>query len=89
VLNEVELECLPKNIPEFIEVDLSNMHVGDIYHLSDLKLPAGVEILALKHGEDNDSTVASMHVRKVAVESEEGEEAREEGEADKEGSDND
>ena len=68
VMMEVELECLPKDIPEHIEVDLSEMHVGDIVHLSDLKLPEGVEVLALKHGEDNDSTVASMHVRKVAEE---------------------
>jgi len=89
VIMEVELECLPKNIPEFIEVDLSGMHVGDIIHLSDLKLPEGVEILALKHGEDNDSTVASMHVRKVAAEPGEGEEAQEAGEAEKEGGDND
>ena len=71
VLIEVELECLPKNIPEFIEVDLSEMHVGDVIHLSDLKMPEGVEVLALKHGEDNDSVVASMHVRKVAVEEDE------------------
>ncbi len=71
VIMEVELECLPKNIPSNIEVDLSEMHVGDIIHLTDLKLPEGVEILALKHGEDNDSTVASMHIRKVAVEIEE------------------
>ena len=68
VMMEVELECLPKDIPEHIKVDLSEMHVGDIVHLSDLKLPEGVEVLALKHGEDNDSTVASMHVRKVAEE---------------------
>ena len=71
VLIEVELECLPKNIPEFIEVDLSDMHVGDVVHLSDLKMPEGVEVLALKHGEEYDSVVASMHVRKVAVEEEE------------------
>jgi len=71
VIIEVELECLPKNIPEFIEVDLSEMHVGDVIHLSDLKMPEGVEVLALKHGEDNDSVVASMHVRKVAVEEDE------------------
>ena len=70
VLIEVELECLPKDIPDHIEVDLSAMHVGDVIHLSDLKLPAGVEVLALKHGDDNDSVVASMHVRKVAEESE-------------------
>jgi large subunit ribosomal protein L25 len=74
VLIEVELECLPKNIPEFIEVDLSEMHVGDVIHLSDLKVPEGVEVLALKHGDDNDSVVASMHARKVAIETEEEEE---------------
>ena len=77
VLIEVELECLPKNIPEFIEVDLSDMHVGDVIHLSDQKMPEGVEILALKHGEDNDSVVASMHARKVAIETEEEEGAPE------------
>ena len=72
VMTEVELECLPKNIPEFIEIDLSEMHVGDVVHLSDLKLPKGVEVLALKHGEEHDSAVVSMHVRKVAAEVEEG-----------------
>ena len=77
VLIEVELECLPKNIPEFIEVDLSEMHVGDVIHLSDLKVPEGVEVLALKHGDDNDSVVASMHARKVAIETEEEEGAPE------------
>jgi large subunit ribosomal protein L25 len=90
VMMEVELECLPKNIPDHIEVDLSEMHVGDIIHLSDLKLPEGVEVLALKHGEDNDSTVVSMHVRKVSAETEE-EEAEApaaEGEAGEEGGDN-
>ncbi len=68
VMTEVELECLPKNIPEFIEVDLSEMHVGDVIHLSDLKLPEGVEVLALKQGEEHDTAVVGMHVRKVAVE---------------------
>mgnify|MGYP001826553191 CR=1 FL=1 len=72
VITEVELECLPKDIPEFISVDLSEMHVGDVVHLSDLKLPAGVEILALKQGEDHDTAVVGMHVRKVIAEVEEG-----------------
>ena len=81
VLIEVELECLPKNIPEFIEVDLSEMHVGDVIHLSDLKVPEGVEVLALKHGDDNDTVVASMHVHKVIedVEQEAPEAAAQEG----------
>jgi large subunit ribosomal protein L25 len=71
VMIEVELECLPKNIPDHIEIDLSEMHVGDVIHLSDLKMPEGVEVLALKHGEEHDSVVASMHVRKVVEEIEE------------------
>jgi large subunit ribosomal protein L25 len=79
VIIEVELECLPKNIPDHIEVDLSEMHVGDVVHLSDLKLPEGVELVALKHGEDNDSVVASMHVRKVIEEVEDEAPAAEEG----------
>ena len=89
MMMEVELECLPKNIPEFIEVDLSDMHVGDIVHLSDLNLPEGVEVLALKHGEEYDAAVVSMHVRKGGADVEE-EAAAEggEGEAAEEGGDN-
>ena len=68
VITEVELECFPKNIPEYIEVDLSEMHVGDVVHLSDLKLPEGVTVLALKHGEEHDTAVVGMHVRKVVEE---------------------
>jgi len=91
VITEVEVECLPKDIPDFIAVDLSEMHVGDVIHLSDLKLPEGVEILALKQGEEHDTAVVGMHVRKVVEEVEdaapeapdapatEGDEAAEEG----------
>jgi len=72
VIVEVELECLPGNIPSHIEVDLSDMHVGDVIHLSDLKLPEGVAVLALKHGEEHDTAVVGMHARKVSAEVEEG-----------------
>lgn len=72
VIVEVELECLPKDIPQFIEVDLSAMHVGDIIHLSDLKMPEGVSVLALKQGEEHDTAVVGMHQRKVVEEVEEG-----------------
>ena len=64
IVTEVEVVCLPKDIPEFIEVDLSDMHMGDILHLSDLKMPAGVEVLALKQGEEHDTAIATIHVRK-------------------------
>ncbi len=68
VIVEVELECLPKDIPQFIEVDLSEMHVGDIIHLSDLKMPEGVSVLELKQGEEHDTAVVGMHLRKVVEE---------------------
>ncbi|MGB5397495.1 MAG: 50S ribosomal protein L25/general stress protein Ctc [Gammaproteobacteria bacterium] len=77
VVSEVEVECLPKDIPEFIEVDLSGMHMGDIIHLSDLKIPAGVELLALRQGEDHDSAVANVHQRKAVEVDEEAPEAPE------------
>jgi len=77
VMSEVEIVCLPKDIPEFIEVDLSEMHLGDILHLTDLKMPAGVEVFALKQGEEHDSAIANIHARKVAEEPEEAGEAGE------------
>ena len=51
VLNEIEVTCLPKDLPEFIEVDLSGMTVGHSVHTNDLKLPAGVTLVL--HGQDN------------------------------------
>ena len=56
-LNDVEVSCLPKDLPEFIEIDLSELTVGDILHLSDLKLPEGVELPELKLGKEHDVAV--------------------------------
>ena len=67
---EVEVTCLPKNIPEFIEVDVSELSIGDAIHLSELKLPEGVILTALTHGEGHDQQVVNVHVTKVAVEEE-------------------
>jgi len=77
VMSEVEIVCLPKDIPEFIEVDLGELRLGEIVHLSDLNMPAGVEVFALKQGEEYDAAVASIHARKVAEEPEAGEAAGE------------
>ena len=57
VMNEIEVSCLPKDLPEFIEVDLANLAVGDIVHLSELKLPKGVELPELKLGKEHDVAV--------------------------------
>lgn len=52
ILNEVDVSCLPKDLPEFLEVDLANLAAGHSIHLSELKVPAGVEITTLARGED-------------------------------------
>jgi large subunit ribosomal protein L25 len=63
-LNEVEISCLPKDLPEFIEVELGALKVGDIVHLSELKLPKGVEIPELKLGKEHDiAVVIAKHGR--------------------------
>ena len=67
-LNEVEVSCLPKDLPEFIEVDLGARSVGDIIHLSELKLPAGVEIPELKLGKEHDvAVVIAKHAKEEEV----------------------
>ena len=63
---EVEIICLPGDLPEYIEVDMLDVDVETIVHLSDLVLPKGVTIAALQHGEDHNLPVASVHKAKGA-----------------------
>ncbi|MFD0739889.1 50S ribosomal protein L25/general stress protein Ctc [Lysobacter koreensis] len=68
-LNEVSVSCLPADLPEFIEIDLATLAVGDIVHLSDLKLPKGVELPELKLGKEHDvAVVIAKHGRVEAEE---------------------
>jgi len=67
-LTEVEVSCLPKDLPEFIELDLTDLKPGDIVHLSQLKLPKGVEIVALHLGADHDTAVVTANAVKEEVE---------------------
>jgi len=57
---EVEVLCLPAALPEYIEVDLADINIGESVHLTDLITPEGVEILALTHGEDHNLPVAQV-----------------------------
>jgi large subunit ribosomal protein L25 len=57
---EIEVSCLPKDLPEYIEVDMIEATLGAIIHISDIILPKGVESVALSHGEDHDLPVASI-----------------------------
>jgi len=69
-ITELEITCLPQDLPEFIEVDLAEMEAGHILHISDLKLPKGVESIALSHGEDHDLPVVTIHKPRAVEESE-------------------
>ena len=67
-INEVEVSCLPKDLPEFIEIDLADLAVGGIVHLSELKLPKGVEIPELKLGKEHDiAVVIAKHGKEEVV----------------------
>ena len=65
--SEVEISCLPNHLPEFIEVDMKDIAVGTTLHLSNLKLPQGVEIPVLALGHDHDQPVANVHSVKAAA----------------------
>ncbi len=65
VMTEVEVSCLPADLPEFIEVDLKDLALGHSVHLSELKFPKGTESPALVRG--NDAVVATVQIPKVIV----------------------
>lgn len=72
VMNDIEVTCLPMNLPEYIEVDLSGLDVDQAIHLSQLNLPAGVELVHPVTSSENDAPVASVHVPRGAVEAQAG-----------------
>lgn len=53
LMTDVEVRCLPRNLPEYLEIDVSPMELNQILHLSDIKLPEGVALVALEHGQDH------------------------------------
>jgi large subunit ribosomal protein L25 len=79
VMSDVEISCLPKDLPEYIAVDMSKLEMGAVLHASELSLPAGVELAASDTGED--PIVLTIHTTHRNVEEGEGEEASGEGES--------
>ena len=67
ILTEIEISCLPKDLPEFIEVDLAELDINDVVHLSSLKLPVGVEMTAFKGSDDDDLTVATIVIPRAVI----------------------
>ena len=83
-LTEVEVTCLPKDLPAFIELDLGALAAGDIVHLSQLKLPANVELPALQLGDAHDAAVVTVNaVKESAADAAEDAAAEAEAEANK------
>lgn len=79
-MNDVVVSCLPSDLPEFIEVDLMNVELGQTLHLSDLVLPKGVTLVELLKGEDHDQAVVTIKTAKgpsAAAETEEEEDSKE------------
>jgi len=81
MMTDLEVSCLPKDLPEYIDVDLAEVELGATIHLTDLKLPDGVEIYALGHGGDETRPVASVHLPRAEEELDETAETEEADEA--------
>ena len=75
--NELEVICLPGDLPAFLEVDVANVEIGETIHISNIKLPKGVESVELNKGEEHDLPVLTISLKKVATEEEEETEATE------------
>jgi large subunit ribosomal protein L25 len=69
IASDVLVSCLPAHLPEYIAIDVSQMALNDILHLSDIKLPEHVELVDLLHG--NDKGIVSLHIPRIQEEPEE------------------
>jgi len=67
-LSDIEIVCLPGDLPEYIEVDLENLKLGESLHLSDIKFPEGVTSTELAQGEGHDHAVVNIHVPRAVEE---------------------
>jgi len=74
---EVEVVCLPKFLPEYLEIDIAELELDQMLYLSNIKLPEGVEVPELALGPEHDHAIVSIHVIKVAVVEEDVEETAE------------
>ena len=87
IMTEIDISCLPKDLPQYIEVDLGELAMGESIHLSEVTVPEGVELTSLT--DENDPAITSISKPKVVVEEEIVTEASEEGEEGEEGESSD
>ncbi len=74
MVTDVEVMCLPSALPEYLDIDVSGLHLHDSLNLSDIKLPEGVELTALAHGGEDQPVVSVLAPKVVEEEEVEGEE---------------
>jgi large subunit ribosomal protein L25 len=68
ITNDVEITCLPKDLPEYLEVDISELGLNEMLYMSDIKVPDGVEIVGLVHdGEEQQQPIVSIQIIKEEV----------------------
>ncbi|MCX7087578.1 MAG: 50S ribosomal protein L25/general stress protein Ctc [Methylococcales bacterium] len=67
LMSDVEVVCLPSALPEFIEIDVTALAVGDSVHLHDLTPPAGVQFVALSHAHDEEQDLALVRIAASSV----------------------
>ena len=66
MMTDLEIVCLPKDLPEYIEVDMLEVELDQTVHLSELKLPEGVQIYSILHGGEDSLPVAAVHMPRIA-----------------------
>ena len=70
ILTEIEVSCLPRDLPGFFSIDLLNLDLGDSVHLSDLEMPEGVTPVALAYGEEQDLQIVNVQIPRGIIEDE-------------------
>jgi large subunit ribosomal protein L25 len=72
LMTDVEVVCLPRNLPEYLEIDIADLELDEMRYISDLPLPEGVEIPALAQGDEANRPIVSIHIiKEVIIEEEE------------------
>ncbi|RKZ96189.1 MAG: 50S ribosomal protein L25 [Gammaproteobacteria bacterium] len=84
-MTELEVSCLPKDLPEYLEVDMADLDVGDSIHISAIVLPEGVSSVILMQGDDHDQAIAAVHMPRGETIDEETDVVADEGEGEGEG----
>ena len=75
IMSEIEIVCLPKDLPEYIEIDLMGMDIGDSFHLNQVEFPEGVKSYDAEHGGDAEATIASIYLPREEPDEDEEDEA--------------